>query len=42
MAKKKTNATRAPDPVTEAAARASAELTELEKPAPRAREARLT
>jgi len=29
MAKKKTNATRAPAPVTEAAARASAELTEL-------------
>ncbi|MDB4934377.1 MAG: hypothetical protein JWP87_1349, partial [Labilithrix sp.] len=29
MAKKKTNATRAPDPLIEAAARASAELTEL-------------
>jgi len=29
MAKKQTNATRAPHPVTEAAARASADLTEL-------------
>ena len=29
MATKKTNAKRAPEPVTEAAARASAELTEL-------------